>query len=183
MLTISPLKNLTITDIRSLGRNGYTSELAYIPVPQPDNEHIVFDFRLTTLDKPVHKTWHTSDEELDELNEVLAQGHSFAAYEEGGLLGFIIGEERQWNNTLYIAQLTVAATGRRKGIGSRLMQAIIQHAAKLRVRLLELETQNTNVPAVTFYKKHGFSVSGVHLKLYDPVSCPGEVAFYMTYGL
>ncbi|RBL90333.1 GNAT family N-acetyltransferase [Chitinophaga flava] len=183
MLTISSFKKLTITDIRSLGHNGYTSELAYMPVSQPDTEHIIFDFRLTTLDRPVHKTWHTSEEELDELNEVLAQGHSFAAWEEGKLLGFIIGEERPWNNTLYIAQLTVAASGRRKGIGSRLMQAIIQHATKLQVRLLELETQNTNVPAVTFYKKHGFSVSGVHLRLYDPISCPGEVAFYMTYSL
>ncbi|MGN7824911.1 GNAT family N-acetyltransferase [Chitinophaga sp. 22536] len=183
MVTISPLSGLTAMDILQLGHNGYTSTQAWMPVQQPDQQDTVFAFRLETLASPKQKTWHTSDEELAELNETIEQGHSLGAYEQGRLRGFIIGEKRDWNNTLYIAQLTVAAAERRKGIGEQLMAALITHAKQLKVRLLELETQNTNVPAVSFYKKQGFRVSGVHLKLYDPVWCPGEVAFYMTYDL
>ncbi|MBC9909671.1 GNAT family N-acetyltransferase [Chitinophaga varians] len=183
MLTIAPLSGLTAMDILQMGHNGYTSTQAWVPVQQPDQQDTIFAFRLETLATPKQKTWHTSDTELEELNEVMAQGHSFAAYNDGRLAGFIIGEKRDWNNTLYISQLTVAAAERRKGIGEQLMATLIAHTRPLNVRLLELETQNTNVAAVSFYKKQGFHVSGVHLKLYDPVWCPGEVAFYMTYEL
>ncbi|NML39737.1 GNAT family N-acetyltransferase [Chitinophaga sp. G-6-1-13] len=183
MAIISPLSGLTAMDILQMGHNGYTSTQAWVPVQQPDQQETVFAFRLETLASPKQKTWHTSETELAELNEVMLQGHSFAAYEQGRLTGIIIGERREWNNTLYISQLTVAAAERRKGTGALLMDTLIAHAKQLKVRLLELETQNTNVAAVSFYKKQGFRISGVHLKLYDPVWCAGEVAFYMTYDL
>jgi ribosomal protein S18 acetylase RimI-like enzyme len=168
-------------DILQLGHNGYTSTQAWVPVQQPDQQDTIFAFRLETLATPKQKTWHTSETELEELNEVIAQGYSFAAYENGRLTGFIIGEHRDWNNTLYVSQITVAASERRKGTGAQLMDTLIAQARQLKVRLVELETQNTNVAAVSFYKKQGFRISGIHLKLYDPVWCPGEVAFYMTY--
>lgn len=183
MTTILPLRGLTAMDILQMGHNGYTSSQAWVPVQQPDGGEMTFTFRLETLASPKQKTWHTSETELAELNEVMQQGHSYAAYDNGRLTGFIIAGKRDWNNTLYVAQLTVAASERRKGIGVQLMNTLIGHAKPLKVRLLELETQNTNVPAVSFYRKQGFRLSGVHLKLYDPVWCPGEVAFYMTYEL
>ncbi|MBC9932993.1 GNAT family N-acetyltransferase [Chitinophaga qingshengii] len=183
MVTISSLAGLTAMDILQMGHYGYTSAQAYVPVQQPEGDQIGFAFRLETLATPKQKTWHTNETELEELNEEIAAGHSFAAYENGRLTGFIIAEKRDWNNTCYISQLTVAASQRRKGTGAQLMAAMIAHAGTLNVRLLELETQNTNVPAVNFYLKHGFQVSGVNLRLYDPVWCPGEVAFYMTYTI
>lgn len=183
MVTIATLAGLTARDILQMGHYGYTSTQAYVPVQQPEGNQVSFAFRLETLVTPKQKTWHTNETELEELNEEIATGHSFAAYEASRLIGFIIAEKRDWNNTCYISQLTVAASQRRKGTGAQLMAAMIAHARTLKVRLLELETQNTNVPAVNFYLKQGFQVSGVNLRLYDPVWCPGEVAFYMTYGL
>jgi ribosomal protein S18 acetylase RimI-like enzyme len=41
-----------------------------------------------------------------------------------------------------------------------------------------LETQNTNVPAILFYRRQGFEIDGLQFSQYDGE--PGEQAVFMT---
>lgn len=183
MINVLPITAITEEEIKDLGHNGYQSGYVYKIVQQPDKDTCSFMFEVTPLDTTFHKTWTASAEDIAEYNQLLPQGHSYGAFEDGKLVGFIIAEARSWNNTMYVAVLSVSSDERKKGIGSLLLDKLIAHTARLNYRLLELETQNTNVPAVSFYLKRGFNITGVNLKLYDPAVNPGEMAFYMTYEL
>jgi len=47
-------------------------------------------------------------------------------------------------------------------------------------RVLVLETQNTNVPAIRFYRKAGFEVEGIDLSYYSNTDITdGEIAIFM----
>jgi ribosomal protein S18 acetylase RimI-like enzyme len=70
---------------------------------------------------------------------------------------------------------------RQKGIGKLLIEKVIAHAQHKNFRLIELETQNTNVPAIKFYQNQGFKITGLNMKLYNEEK--NEMALYMTYDI
>ena len=48
------------------------------------------------------------------------------------------------------------------------------------LRAIFLETQTTNVPAIRFYRKVGFTLDGIELSLYSNDDWPdGEMALFM----
>lgn len=55
---------------------------------------------------------------------------------------------------------------RRSGIGSQLMDLAKVEARKVGARMLVLETQSCNVPAINFYLQHGFELIGFDLAHY-----------------
>jgi streptothricin acetyltransferase len=62
---------------------------------------------------------------------------------------------------------------RRKGIGSRLLQAAVAWARKRHCRLFKVETQNINVPACRLYANEGCVLGLVNRYAYEEF--PGEV--------
>lgn len=54
----------------------------------------------------------------------------------------------------------------RKGIGSKLLQTVIEEANKNKVATISLEVDETNQKAINFYKKMGFVVTNVRKKYY-----------------
>lgn len=62
-----------------------------------------------------------------------------------------------------------------KGIGSQLMEKIIQFAKNNKISIIDLEVRQDNLSAITLYKKYGFYKIGTHpsfLKINDkPVPC------------
>lgn len=162
------------------GHNGYVTEQIY----QVSSQHKegIMQFELTAVDKPYTKNWITGDDDIQKYNNLINQGHSFGAFDGDKICGWIICEYREWNNTLYIENILVAQTYRGTGVGRKLIATSIAHAVQLNCRLVELETQNTNLPAIGFYRKLGFEVSGLHTKLYAGEDSHGT-AIYMTYDL
>lgn len=76
-------------------------------------------------------------------------------------------EREEWNNRLRITQLLVKEKYRRKGLGKLLIEKAKQTAEKEDYRIIVLETQSCNVPAIDFYRSQGFVFSGTNLHFYS----------------
>lgn len=75
--------------------------------------------------------------------------------EHGGIRGFIVGHS---GVSGHIVTIDVSPGGRRSGVGSLLLRAAedrLRHSGALAVGL---ETAVDNLPALSFYKRHGYSV-------------------------
>jgi ribosomal protein S18 acetylase RimI-like enzyme len=60
------------------------------------------------------------------------------------------------------------------------MGAAIEKAREANLRIAYCETQNTNVPAIRFYRKLGFRMEALNLSLYTNEDYPdGEIALFM----
>jgi len=59
----------------------------------------------------------------------------------------------------HVITIDVVATARRSGVGSLLMRAAEDRLIVGGCRAVELETAVDNVSALSFYKRHGYSVS------------------------
>jgi len=70
--------------------------------------------------------------------------------------GFIVAEAN--GESGHIITIDVLAAARRSGVGSRLLRGAEDRLRSARCRLVELETAVDNVVALSFYKRHGYSV-------------------------
>nr|WP_262916983.1 GNAT family N-acetyltransferase [Chryseobacterium cucumeris] len=157
------------------GHNGYTTDVRYVVSSIEFGGS--FEFILKEKSLPYHKIWETTSEDLEELNTIIEQGNSFGAFVNEELAGWIICEQRTWNNSFYIENILVNEKYRRQGIGIKLIKSAIKEARKLNSRVIELETQNTNYPAIQFYRRMGFNITGLNTRLYEN---PEEIALFMT---
>ncbi len=71
-----------------------------------------------------------------------------------------------WNNRMRVWDFLIDPNARRSGIGTKLMNLAKQQAKEVGARMLVLETQNCNIPAINFYLKHGFQLIGFDLAHY-----------------
>lgn len=179
--TISSLQELPAHDPGHWGHNGYVTDRIYHVTRQTNETGISFELTLTTLPTPFTKTWANSEADIAAYAGLLKEGHSFGAYDGNRMVGMVLCAAREWNNTLHIENILVAASHRRKGIRRTLIKKVIDHATHHTFRLVTLETQNTNVPAITFYQQQGFILDGIQLSLYDPLEYIGEIALFMAY--
>jgi ribosomal protein S18 acetylase RimI-like enzyme len=96
------------------------------------------------------------------------------------MVGIAIAEKVDWNRSLWVWEFGVAETHRRRGIGRRLMEALADEAKEAGLRIMVCETQNTNVPAIAFYRKVGFEIEGIDLSYYSNSDMTeGEVAIFV----
>ena len=70
--------------------------------------------------------------------------------------GFIVAEAN--GESGHIITIDVVAAARRSGVGSLLLRAAEDRLRSARCRFVELETAVDNVTALSFYKRHGYSV-------------------------
>lgn len=75
-----------------------------------------------------------------------------------------------------LGDIVIDPAWRGRGIGSRLIQAIFEHARRYRVRDLFLEVRESNRDAQRLYERHGFRPSGRRQGYY---SDPAEDAVVM----
>jgi ribosomal protein S18 acetylase RimI-like enzyme len=158
--------------------SGYTSNEMY-SVHRADCDALVcFTLELESLDQPFIKRWKWDDSEHEINRHVVAQSRcSFGAYDSDTLVGVAIAEPRAWHNDLWVWDFHVHAGYRRKGIGRQLMDSLAERAREHTLRTIVCETQNTNVPAIRFYRNVGFELAGVDLWYYPPEI--DEVALFM----
>lgn len=179
-MKIEILNSLIIEQFENLGYDGYESDQIYNLTLNSDENSFLFKLALENLKEKYVKDYETTSEDIDEYNNIVLEGNSLGAY-NNELVGVAICEEHKWNNSLYLSNLIVSQKDRQKGIGKLLIQNIIEHAKNRNFRLIELETQNTNVPAIKFYQKQGFKITGLKTNLYNKDGI--EKAIYMTFEI
>ncbi len=77
----------------------------------------------------------------------------------------------------HITTIAVRKAYQRRGIGERLLIAIIEMAARLNAKVITLEVRISNIPAQTLYEKYGFQRVGLRRAYYTD---NGEDALLMT---
>jgi ribosomal protein S18 acetylase RimI-like enzyme len=180
MVSIKVLERFTIDDQRNLGKNGYTSMGKYVVTKKESIGSTTIALELVELEIPYVKTWPHVEADFERYLQILPLKHSFGAYDYERLVGVLIAEPSAWNNTLLIDNIAVSETYRKRGIGSRLMKRVELLAIQKGYRVIALETQNTNLPAIDFYRKNGFEIDGVDLSYYTNADlAEGEVAIFM----
>lgn len=81
------------------------------------------------------------------------------------ILGFLIAEHGP--NTGHIITLDVRQSARRHRVGSKLLESA-EHTLKMwNCGKIRLETAVDNINALTFYKRHGYNVSGTIPRYYS----------------
>jgi len=83
------------------------------------------------------------------------------------LLGFLVAQHiaSEWE----LENIVVSSNERRKGVGTRLMQALMDAAGHSASEILFLEVRESNHSARRFYQKIGFQQAGVRKGYYrDP---------------
>jgi ribosomal protein S18 acetylase RimI-like enzyme len=136
---------------------------------------------LVPLSQPYIKRWGHSDADTLALYQRLPQmGFSFGAYNDQECVGLALGEPRQWNKSLWVYELHVVDDFHRHRIGQQLVETLSVKARATGLRIVVCETQNTNVPAIQFYRKMGFEIEGIDLSYYSNEDySDGEIAIFM----
>ncbi|MDH6595645.1 GNAT family N-acetyltransferase [Bacillus aerius] len=126
-----------------------------------------------------HNGWNISltEEEFEAPVKKNLKEEIFDPYKEGSEVyvsemngeetGIIVIQHMKWNNTLLIHDLYVDKQFKRKGIGSTFIKMAKKRARELRVRMIVLETQSSNFPAIQFYLKNGFQLIGLNVNSYS----------------
>lgn len=80
----------------------------------------------------------------------------------------------------YISNVAVSPDRRREGIADMLLTELYERAKAKKLSFLTLEVRESNIPAQSLYKKHGYTEVGRRKAYY---SRPKEDAVLMTYFL
>ncbi|KMQ67542.1 streptothricin acetyltransferase [Chryseobacterium sp. FH2] len=177
-MEVKKLEKLKCDPTLNWGLNGYeTDKIFSVSTIEIENS---FEFNLREKNQHYKKIWETNSDDIDELNEIITQGHSFGVYENNELIGWAICDFRDWNNSLFIENMLISEKFRGRNIGRYLIKNIHKEARILGCRIVELETQNTNYPAIKFYQKAGFQFTGLNTKLYDNST---ETALFMSFEI
>lgn len=79
--------------------------------------------------------------------------------------GFIVAEHAR--GTGHVITIDVVADARRSGVGSLLLEAAEQRLKGMGCNLVELEAAVDNSSAISFYKRHAYSVVGTFPRYYS----------------
>jgi ribosomal protein S18 acetylase RimI-like enzyme len=117
---------------------------------------------LEALPKPIEKRF-----EGGLFQDFVDEPRVFAAELEGEQVGWIELGFQKWNNRMRIWELLVEEGFRRKGIGTLLVDYAVKVSKERKTRMLVVETQSCNIPAINFYLKHGFELIGFDIAAYS----------------
>lgn len=179
MIDIRLLTGIGLEALHQLN-TGYSTSEIYRLRKAENSELITITMELERLPEPLHKHWESTQDDLERYQQVVQSGYSLGAYLDRQQVGIAIAEERRWNRSLWIWEFYVAETHRRMGVGRQLMNHLADLARKAGLRIMSAETQNTNVPAIRFYRALGFEVDALDLSYYTNHDADsGEVAVFM----
>ncbi|MFB0519034.1 MAG: GNAT family N-acetyltransferase [Acidobacteriota bacterium] len=82
--------------------------------------------------------------------------YSLVAEENEGIVGFIIASIER-NKTSQIITLDIHPNHRRRKIGSTLLSRVEDHLISLGIKNVYLQVEVNNTPAISLYKKFGFT--------------------------
>ena len=121
-----------------------------------------------TADKwpSLYRTW----DEYEPVGLFTSDGEfCFVAEDDGRVVGFALGSlidkrKSAWSYG-YLTWLAVDPTRKRGGIASQLMEAITEAYLKAGARMMIVDTDAENEPAIHFFRRHGFGNVDRHVYL------------------
>lgn len=170
MITIRPLQLRDIERHRPIP-SGYVTDRVFRLSESEGSEAYRWELREEALPAPRHV--HYDNGSLRELISTYEDGSPPSSWQLTGafsgsdLTGFALWRSVEWNRTLWVMDIRVRAEGRRQGVGSALLAAVRGRGRSLGLRGIAVETQISNVPAIRFYRKHGFHLAGLNDSLYS----------------
>ncbi len=179
MIEIRPLHQLDTARFHELSA-GYTSPAAYRVSKSEDDSETIISLKLHNLETPYPKEWKPNSGDDERYDRMISQGLSAGVYDSERLVGIAIAEQQVWNRTLWIWEFHIDQDYRGRGLGRQLMDHMAVTGKEVGCRVMVCETQNTNVPAIRFYRKVGFEVGAVDLSYYTNRDITDfEVAVFM----
>lgn len=145
---------------------GYSTSEIYRVNFVENEEKTTFILSLVPLAERREFQFPFSDEELDRYAAMIPGPFCLGAFDGDLLVGVALAEPQSWNRTLWVWEFHVAAAYHRRGIGRRLMDELATLAKAAGLRALICETQNTNVPAIRFYRAAGYHLEGIDISYY-----------------
>lgn len=102
----------------------------------------------------------------------------FVAIQDDSVLGFA----GIWKSVdeYHITNIVVRKDLRKKGIGSQLLEKLIEVAKSEKVTSLTLEVNTNNLSAKKLYKKYGFQILGIRKKYYHQTDDALIMTFYFN---
>jgi ribosomal protein S18 acetylase RimI-like enzyme len=97
-------------------------------------------------------------EDSHTVTRILERNTIFGAFDSSTLIGkagFFIRRQAKLSHKGVLFGMCVKEAARRRGIGSRLVGAVLEHA-RGRVETVQLTVATSNAAAVAFYESHGF---------------------------
>ena len=105
----------------------------------------------------------------------------FAAEDDDGLIGFIMAYKVL--DEIEIINIAVNEKYRKNGVGSSLLNEILKVASNEKIKNIYLEVRKSNVTAIKFYEKYGFSVYSVRKMYYNkPIEDALMMRMHLTEG-
>ncbi|MBC7869198.1 MAG: GNAT family N-acetyltransferase [Chitinophagaceae bacterium] len=179
MVEIKQLTDFNAEDLQRIAPS-YTSQQKYVVTKTETYEQTQITLNLISLEKPYIKRFLRGGWLDTHYAELTQTGFCVGAFDNERVIGMSIAEEQDWNRTLIVWEFHIDMAYRGQGIGRRMMDAQAEVARKQNMRVIELETANTNVPAILFYRKVGFSIEKIDLSYYtDDDVTDGDVAIFM----
>jgi len=134
-----------------------TQDIIILPF-QPENQAEVKNLVLTGL----AEHWDTLDPsknpDLDNISLTYANAVFLVAWQNNKIIGTGALVPKS-SDTAEIVRMSVAANMRRNGIGRKILQRLCEHAKSNRYKGLVLETTDTWLEAIEFYKTFGFRIT------------------------
>lgn len=106
--------------------------------------------------------------------------HTLVAVLDGRIRGFLSPRYESWNRRLVICEIFVDASCRGLGAGHAMMEQAVEYGRSRGATHAWLETSNVNVPGVRAYRRMGFELCGLDLRLYSGTPSEGEIALFMA---
>lgn len=179
MVEIRPLEVFDAGILRTLSP-GYVSYQRYAVKKRETADHTSISLDLVDLPEPYVKQWEWGEDYEDWYPAVVGKDASYLACEGDSVVGMAISDPQRWNRVLNVCEIHVAEEARGRGIGRLLVQKLVVVAHEQGLRALVCETQNTNVPAIRFYRAVGFELDAIDLSYYTNTDADEfEVALFM----
>jgi [ribosomal protein S18]-alanine N-acetyltransferase len=90
--------------------------------------------------------------------------HYVVALEDGRVVGY--GGLCDYPDEAFVQTMAVAPAAQGRGLGARLLVALLEEAERRGQRTVSLEVRADNVPAQRLYARHGFTRTGVRRGYY-----------------
>ncbi len=136
------------------------------------DETAIFDLYCRVMKKYITEIWGWDQgwQENDFIKH-FSPGNITVVWEENKAIGYSQIEDQ--GNQIYIRMLLLLPNRQRKGIGSRLLNAVIEKA-KAQSKGIALQVFKVNEQAKRFYEYHGFQVQGETPSSFTMVFMPNK---------
>lgn len=113
---------------------------------------------LVELERRAATAAHWTEQDYQRLFEPGGRRVALVLAEEGKVSGFVVGRDlgEEWE----IENVAVAGPARRRGLGTRLVGELLDHARARGARSVYLEVRESNRAARALYEKWAFAESG-----------------------